>query len=112
MLMGRYQPWHLGHRKLFEEALDRVGQVCIMIRDVQGWNSSNPFSFEQVKYFIQRDLDPIYQGQYHVILVPNVTEILYGRDVGYSINKIELPDEIQQISATKIREEMKTKGLL
>ena len=112
MLMGRYQPWHLGHRKLFEEALDRVGQVCIMIRDVQGWNNSNPFSFEQVKYFIQRDLDPIYQGQYHVILVPNVTEILYGRDVGYSINKIELPDEIQQISATKIREEMKTKGLL
>ena len=59
MLMGRYQPWHLGHRKLFEEALNRVGQVCIMIRDVQGWNNSNPFSFEQVKYFIQRDLDPI-----------------------------------------------------
>jgi hypothetical protein len=106
MLMGRYQPWHLGHRKLFEEALNRVGQVCIMIRDVQGWNNSNPFSFEQVKDFIQRDLDPIYQGQYQIILVPNITQILYGRDVGYSIEKIELPEEIQKISATKIRKEM------
>jgi adenylylsulfate kinase len=106
MLMGRYQPWHLGHRKLFEEALNRVGQVCIMIRDVQGWNNSNPFSFEQVKYFIQRDLDPIYQGQYQIIFVPNITQILYGRDVGYSIEKIELPEEIQKISATKIRKEM------
>jgi adenylylsulfate kinase len=105
-LLGRYQPWHLGHRKLFEEAINRVGQVCIMIRDVQGWNNSNPFSFEQVKEYIKKDLDPIYQGQYEIILVPNVTQILYGRDVGYSIDKIELPEEIQQISATKIRKEM------
>jgi hypothetical protein len=111
-LLGRYQPWHLGHRKLFEEAINRVGQVCIMIRDVQGWNNSNPFSFEQVKEYIKKDLDPIYQGQYEIILVPNITQILYGRDVGYSINKIELPEEIQQISATKIREEMKNKGIL
>jgi len=105
-LLGRYQPWHLGHRKLFEEAINRVGQVCIMIRDVQGWNNSNPFSFEQVKEYIKKNLDPIYQGQYEIILVPNITQILYGRDVGYSINKIELPEEIQQISATKIRKEM------
>ena len=106
MLMGRYQPWHLGHRKLFEEALNKVGQVCIMIRDCQGWNDSNPFSFEQVKEFIKKDLDPIYQGQYEVISVPNITKIVYGRDVGYSFEKVELSQEIQQISATKIRKEM------
>jgi adenylylsulfate kinase len=105
-LLGRYQPWHLGHRTLFEEALNRVGQVCILIRDVQGWNDSNPFSFEQVKHYIQRDLDPLYQGQYEILLVPNITNIYYGRDVGYSIEKIELSDEIHAISATKIRKEM------
>jgi hypothetical protein len=105
-LLGRYQPWHLGHRKLFEEAINRVGQVCIMIRDVQGWNRSNPFSFDQVKDFIRKDLDTLYQGQYEIILVPNITQILYGRDVGYSIDKVELPEEIQKISATKIRKEM------
>jgi adenylylsulfate kinase len=105
-LLGRYQPWHLGHRTLFEEALNRVGQVCILIRDVQGWNDSNPFSFEQVKHYIQRDLDPMYQGQYEILLVPNITNIYYGRDVGYSIEKIELPEEIQKISATEIRKQL------
>lgn len=105
-LLGRYQPWHPGHRALFEKALEKVGQVCIMVRDCQGWNNSNPFTFEQIRSLIMRDLDPIYQGRYKVIEVPNIIEICYGRDVGYSINKIELPEEIQKISATKIRKEM------
>ena len=111
-MLGRWQPWHAGHRALFERALAKTGQVCIMIRDCQGWNNSNPFAIEQVKNFIRKDLDPLYQGQYEIIVVPNIVEIVYGRDVGYRINKIELPDEIQQISGTKIREDMKKKGML
>lgn len=111
-MLGRWQPWHAGHRALFERAIAKTGQVCIMIRDCQGWNNSNPFALEQVKNFIRRDLDPVYQGQYEIIAVPNIVEIVYGRDVGYKINKIELSDEIHSISATKIREEMKIKGLL
>ena len=111
-LLGRYQPWHAGHRALFDRAIAKTGQVCIMIRDCQGWNDTNPFDFEQVKAFIRRDLDPVYQGQYTVVLVPNIVEIVYGRDVGYKINKIELSEEIHKISATAIREDMKTKGLL
>lgn len=105
-LLGRYQPWHAGHRALFEEALRRTQQVCIMVRDCNGIDDSNPFNFETVSKFIRRDLDPLYQGQYEIILVPNITQILYGRDVGYSINKIELPEEIKKISATKIRQNM------
>lgn len=105
-LLGRYQPWHAGHRALFEQALSRVGQVVIEVRDCQGWNDSNPFDFEQVKANIRRDLDPLYQGQYEVIRVPNIVEIAYGRDVGYKITKLELTDELHAISATKIRESM------
>jgi phosphopantetheine adenylyltransferase len=111
-MLGRWQPWHAGHRALFERAIAKTGQVCIMIRDCQGWNDSNPFAIDQVKNYIKRDLDPLYQGQYEIQVVPNIVEIVYGRDVGYKINKIELSDEIHQISATKIREEMKSKGLL
>jgi len=77
-----------------------------MVRDCNGIDDSNPFNFETVSKFIRRDLDPLYQGQYEIILVPNITQILYGRDVGYSINKIELPEEIKKISATKIRQNM------
>lgn len=106
MLLGRYQPWHKGHRALFERALEKTGQVCIMIRDCQGWNSSNPFDFEQVQNFIKRDLDPLYQGQFTIQLVPNITEIVYGRDVGYKITQEVFSDEIHDISATKIRKAM------
>lgn len=111
-MLGRWQPWHPGHRALFERSIAKTGQVCIMVRDCQGWQGSNPFAFEQVKGYIKRDLDPLYQGQYEIILVPNIVEIVYGRDVGYKINKIELPPEIEQISATNIREELKSKGML
>lgn len=106
ILLGRYQPWHAGHRALFERAISKTGQVIIQVRDCQGWNDSNPFDYEKVKNFIKRDLDPIYQGQYEIILVPNITEIVYGRDVGYKITQETFTDEIHSISATKIRKEM------
>ena len=106
LLLGRYQPWHQGHRALFERAIAKTGQVIIQVRDCQGWNGSNPFEFEKVKEFIRRDLDPIYQGQYEIQLVPNITEIVYGRDVGYKITQETFTDEIHSISATKIRKEM------
>jgi hypothetical protein len=105
-MLGRWQPWHAGHRALFERAILKTGQVVIMIRDCQGWNGSNPFAAEQVKYFIRRDLDPLYQGQYEILLVPNIVNITYGRDVGYKIEQEVFDDAIHSISATKIRKEM------
>lgn len=105
-MLGRWQPWHPGHRALFERAISKTGQVVIMIRDCQGWNGSNPFAANQVKDFIKRDLDPLYQGQYEILLVPNIVNITYGRDVGYKIEQEVFDDAIHSISATKIRKEM------
>jgi hypothetical protein len=105
-MLGRWQPWHAGHRALFERALAKTGQVCIMIRDCQGYNGSNPFTINQVMYYIKRDLDPKYQGQYEIVVVPNIVNITYGRDVGYKIEQEEFDEHIHSISATKIRKEM------
>ena len=105
-MLGRWQPWHAGHRALFERAIAKTGQVCIMIRDCQGWQGSNPFDFEQVKGFIKRDLDPLYQGQYTIQLVPNIVNITYGRDVGYKIEQETFDDATHAISATNIRKSM------
>jgi hypothetical protein len=105
-MLGRWQPWHAGHRALFEKAIAKTGQVCIMIRDCQGWQGSNPFAIEQVKYFIRRDLDPLYQGQYEILVVPNIVNITYGRDVGYKIEQEHLGSAIESISATQIRKAM------
>jgi len=105
-MLGRWQPWHPGHRALFERAIAKTGQVVIQIRDCQGWNGSNPFAIEQVKSYIRRDLDPIFQGQYEIQVVPNVVNITYGRDVGYKIEQEVFDDATHSISATKIRKEM------
>jgi adenylylsulfate kinase len=105
-MLGRWQPWHAGHRALFERAIAKTGQVVIQIRDCQGWQGSNPFEIEKVKSFIKRDLDPIYQGQYEIQVVPNIVNITYGRDVGYKIEQEVFDDATHSISATKIRREL------
>ena len=107
-MLGRWQPWHAGHRALFERAIAKTGQVVIQIRDCQGWQGSNPFEIEKVKGFIRRDLDPIYQGQYEIQVVPNIVNITYGRDVGYKIEQESFDHLTESISGTKIR---KTLGL-
>jgi adenylate kinase family enzyme len=105
-MLGRWQPWHDGHRALFERLIARTGQVVIQIRDVQGWQGSNPFEVEKVKAFIRRDLDPIYQGQYEIQVVPNIVHIGWGRGVGYTSGEETFDESITDISATKIRKEL------
>jgi hypothetical protein len=105
-MLGRWQPWHAGHRALFERLLERTGQVIIQIRDVQGWQGSNPFELQEVERRIRRDLDPLYQGQYDIQVVPNIVHIGWGRGVGYSAGEETFDASITDISATKIRQEM------
>lgn len=105
-MLGRWQPWHDGHRALFERAIAKTGQVVIQIRDCQGWQGSNPFEIEKVKSFIRRDLDPIYQGKYEIQVVPNIVNITYGRDVGYKIEQESFDESVTDISATKIRKSL------
>jgi|TARA_R110000782_G_scaffold116227_1_gene206293 cytidyltransferase-like protein len=104
MMLGRWQPWHQGHQELFKKALEKTGQVIIMIRSMPS-SKDNPFDVKKVEENIKEALAS-YHGFYEIGVVPNITNICYGRGVGYKIEKIELPKEIQKISATKIRKEI------
>tara|TARA_B110000438_G_C15691201_1_gene596842 strand:- start:55 stop:834 length:780 start_codon:yes stop_codon:yes gene_type:complete len=110
-MLGRWQPFHDGHYALFEEIIKKTGQVCIQVRDVQGVDD-NPFDFDFVKSKIKERLDPKYRNRFKVVLVPNITNICYGRGVGYKIEEVVLPENIQKISATNIRKSMREKGEL
>ena len=104
-MMGRYQPWHGGHRELFKQAVKKTGQVAIMVRDMPVDNN-NPLQWYEVRDIIEEDLTKhgFTIGKDYVIMqVPNIVDITYGRDVGYSITLERLPDEIENISATEIR---------
>ena len=109
-MLGRWQPWHQGHQTLFEEIIKKTGQVNIMVRDVKGVGD-NPFDFDTVKKNIEKALDN-FKNRIKITLVPNITNICYGRGVGYKIEEIELSKEIQDISATKIRAQMRKDGKL
>ena len=120
-MLGRWQPWHDGHTALFEKALKKTGQVCIMFRDVSGVDAGvdgqgdNPFEFEEVKKRIIEGLSSHgykYEKEYIVLKVPNVTDISYGRGVGYTFTEHDLGEEIHKISATKIRKKMRDKDEL
>ena len=110
-MLGRWQPFHDGNYALFEEIIKKTGQVCIQIRDVQGVDD-NPFDFETVKKNIEERLNLKYKNRFKIMLVPNITNISYGRGVGYKIEEVFLPKKIQQISATKIRDKMRKDGKL
>jgi hypothetical protein len=102
-MLGRWQPWHDGHRALFDRLIQRTGQVVIQIRDCQGWQGSNPFAINQVTGFIKRDLDPVYQGQYEIQVVPNIVHVGWGRGVGYTSGEEKFDQVVTDISATDIR---------
>jgi cytidyltransferase-like protein len=103
LFIGRYQPFHDGHQRLIEEGIRRVGQVCIAVRDTHGIDAKNPLPFFAVKQRIETSLSA-YAGRFVVVPLPNITNVFYGRDVGYTVERIVLDEATEAISATKIRE--------
>ena len=102
LFIGRYQPFHDGHRALIEEGLRRVGQACVAVRDTAGTDAKNPFSFEYVRARIELGLRR-HEGRFTVVPLPNITHVFYGRDVGYAVERIDLDIQLQAISATAQR---------
>jgi hypothetical protein len=121
-MLGRWQPWHQGHRELFKRCHSITGQVCIMIRDVPvdteanefvPGQDDNPFEYNEVVKRIAFDLHNEgfeYGDDFICMKVPNIVNISYGRGVGYTFTEHDLGKEIHDISATKIREQMRLDG--
>ena len=112
MFVGRWQPLHSSHQALFERALDNGKNLLICIRDGEE-NEKNPFSAEDVK----RNIEDIYallvnSGIMKVIIIPDICSIEFGRGVGYDIIEHIPPTQIGDVSATKIREQMRKEGKL
>lgn len=112
MFVGRWQPLHEGHQSLFRQAMEENKNVLICIRDVEP-NEKNPFTSSEVKHNIEEFYsDEISSGKVKVMIIPDICSIEFGRGVGYDIIERIPPQNIGEISATKIREKLKAEGKL
>lgn len=123
-MLGRWQPWHDGHQELFKRCHAMTGQVCIMIRQVPEKREANsrvpgqddnPFDIQTVQQNIIDGLAKdgfTIQQDYVIMVVPNIVDISYGRGVGYTFTEHDLGKDIHEISATKIRAQMREEGKL
>ena len=112
MLVGRYQPFHDGHKWLMNQCLEEGKNVLICVRDIEP-DEKNPFTSDQVYQNISNELgDLISDGRVKVIVIPDIESINFGRGVGYDIIEHVPPQEVGDISATKIREQMRQEGKL
>ena len=101
--LGRYQPWHEGHQALKEEAHKRTKQVLVGVRNTYKTSEKDPLKYDEVATYIQQD-NPFKDTL--VLRLPNITNIVYGRDVGYKIEQVDLGADIHAISATEKRKQM------
>lgn len=112
MVVGRFQPFHDGHKWLVNQCLEDGKNVLILIRDIVP-DEKNPFTALEVSKNINMELwDYINQGRVVVMIIPDIESVNFGRGVGYDIIEHIPPTEVGEISATKIREQLKQEGKL
>ena len=112
MFVGRFQPFHGGHKWIVDEILNDDKNALICVRDIEP-DDKNPFTAQQVYENISHELEElILDGRVKVMVIPNIESINFGRGVGYDIIEHIPPQEVSDISATKIREQMRLEGKL
>jgi cytidyltransferase-like protein len=112
MFIGRWQPWHQGHRWLIDQALEEGKNVLLCIREVEP-DEKNPWTPHQILMNLANELEDLVEsGRLRIITIPDIESINIGRGIGYDVIEHVPPQEIHDISATKIREQMKAEGKL
>lgn len=112
LFIGRWQPWHPGHRWLIDQRLNEGKNVWIAIRDVEP-NEKQPWTSQEVLENVSEELyDLLNEGKVFISIVPDIESVNYGRGVGYEIIEHVPPTDIKEISATKIRQELREQGKL
>jgi len=110
MFIGRWQPLHKGHQEMFQQAMNEGKNILICIRDIQP-DEKNPYSAEEVKAnIVNHYSNEVSEGKVKVMVIPDICSVEFGRGVGYDIIEHLPPLEIADISATKIREQLKSEG--
>lgn len=106
LFIGRFQPFHDGHKAIVTSLLQEGKNVLIAIRETEQ-SLKNPLSsYERYHSIFDFYREGIELGKINLIFIPDIEEVVYGRDVGYNIRQIRLDPELEAISGSKIRQQL------
>jgi len=106
LVVGRFQclPPHEGHLKLIRSLLDKGKNVCVALREEDGSNK-NPFTYKEreaaFKSIFSKEID---KGKMVIMSIPDITDVNFGRGVGYKVFRFDTA--IENISASVIRKKV------
>ena len=100
LFIGRWQPFHVGHKKLIDSVLAEGKPVVVAIRDTK-LSDRNPYTVEERREMIKKAYGDNHNVQ--VIVIPDIAEVCYGRGVGWGVRELKLDEATEAISATSIR---------
>jgi len=116
-----FQPFHEGHQAIIEKIHKECSRVVILIREQSPQQNperydynKNPYSAELVKKTIDKWINNRYDSDIVTVIIPDFTDNLtlyHGREIGLETKEIRLPKKIEDISATKLREDKCPHGL-
>lgn len=101
VFVGRFQPFHDGHKRCIEKILQNCERCIVLMRETDK-TEKNPFDFEKRKAMIRA----AFPNEQQVIIQPIEDpgadlSVFIGREVGYEL--IQLDEQTEAISATDIR---------
>jgi cytidyltransferase-like protein len=97
LVIGRFQPFHEGHKSLIDSLLEEGKKVCVAIMDTE-IDEYNPYTLIERTAMIEAE----YGTDVAIAVIPPIEEVCYGRNVGYDFRRIHHAKE--HITATNIRE--------
>lgn len=100
MFIGRWAPFHKGHKHIIRIIhKEKQLPILICIRDTVEQNYSLEQRVKIIETWLQESNIP---GQ--VMVIPDIEGLYYGRGVGYEIREVVVDDATKQVSGTKIRQ--------
>ena len=104
LFVGRFQPFHDGHRKCIEKILQDCDRCIVLMRETEK-TEKNPFDFEKRKAMIRAAFPNEEQVMIQMFEDPGANlSVFIGREVGYEL--IQLDAQTESISATDIRKKL------
>lgn len=101
LFIGRWNPFHAGHKYIIDSFLNNNKPVCIAVRNTDE-KYPVPLRVSMIEAVYKKEIE---EGKVIVMIIPDIEGVAVGRGVGYYL--VDAPQNIKKISGTDIR-----KGLI